>query len=261
MRMEVPVQPLEGVVTPPAGPPKRRRRLVKPIIFIVVLLVGGLFGWRVFNYYRQIENGSLDLSQLSFERTGVTRAQLEALAAAAPGSGELATEDDPSIGPENALLTVVEFADFGCPYSKQESYAVTALAKQYPQVRFIYRDFPLTDLHPGADLAAEAAQCANEQGKFWDYHDILYRHNGEFLFDTLVDYAAQINLDADDFTECLESGRYTEEVAQDSADGVAAGVVGTPTFFFNGQKIDGAVPYDIFRDLIEAFFANEISSS
>jgi protein-disulfide isomerase len=178
---------------------------------------------------------------------------LEAFADAAPGSGVLASVDDPSLGPDNAQLTIVEFADFGCPYSKEESYVITALAKQYPTVKFIYRDFPLDDIHPGANLAAQAGECAHEQGAFWEYHDLLYRHSGEFTTTALIDYAEQLDLNTAQFTECLTSGAYRDEVLNDARDGVSAGVEGTPTLFFNGQKISGAIPYQTFVDLIEAF--------
>lgn len=242
--------PLEA--TPVSSQPHRRRRETVIFLLIIILFLG--FAFKVFSYYRQLQTGTFDASKLSFQSTSIAQSKLVEIARAAPGSGALATSDDPSLGPSDAKLTIVEFADFGCPYSEQENYVVRALAKQFPDdVRIIYRDFPIVDLHPGADLAAEAGGCANEQGKFWEYHDVLYRHSGQFESDQLIDYASEVGLNISKFRTCLESGKYTDEVAQDIADGVAAGVTGTPTFYLNGEKIEGAVPFATFVDLVHVF--------
>lgn len=226
------------------------------LLFIIVLALSAFFGYRVFNYYHKIQSGVIDAANYSFQSTTVSQNRLLAVAKAATGSGELATSDDPVLGSADAKLTIVEFADFGCPFSEQESYVVEAIAKKYPNdVRVIYRDFPLIDLHPGADLAAEAGECAGDQSKFWEYHDVLYRNSGEFTAEVLADYAGQVGLNVNVFKNCLESGKYTQEVAQDLADGVAAGVTGTPTFYLNGEKIEGAVPFSTFSDIVDAFLA------
>lgn len=237
-------------------PVGRGRKRLGILIFILVLALVAFFGFKVFKYYRQIQTGTLDAASLSFQSTAIAAGRLQSLAKGAPGSGQLATSDDPALGPADAKLTIVEFADFGCPFSEQENYVVRALAQKYPDdVRIVYRDFPLIDLHPGADLAAEAGACANAQGKFWEYHDVLYRNSGNFSGEELLDYASQVGLNLNTFRTCLETGQYTNEVAQDLADGVAAGVTGTPTFFFNGEKIEGAIPFSTFTDIINAFLA------
>lgn len=249
--------PTPSVFPQPRDPRKHRFGM---IVFVVVLLLVALFGYRVFKYYRQIQTGTLDTANFHFDSTQATQSKLLAVARSAPGSGVLATTDDPSVGPADARLTIVEFADFGCPYSQEENYVVGALVKQYPNdIRLIYRDFPLPDLHPGADLAAEAAQCAQEQGKFWSYHDLLYRNSGEFTEEILLDYANQVGLNQATFQTCLTSGKYQDEVAQDIADGVAAGVVGTPTFFLNGQKIEGAIPFATFKSLVDVFLSQGLT--
>ncbi len=224
---------------------------------LLLLVLLGVFSLRVFTYYRKIQKGQIDLTGLSFSATTVKAADLADLAKQAPGTGQLASTDDPSLGNAGAKVTVVEFADFGCPFSQQESYVVRALAKEFPDtVRFIYRDFPLPDLHPGADLAAAGGDCALEQGKFWEYHDALFAHSGDFTQDNLAGYAADAGLDQNAFSSCLASGKYQAEVANDETDGVNAGVVGTPTFFINGSKIEGAVPYAIFKATLQAFLQN-----
>ena len=245
---------LDNTTSP--APVRRGRRRLGALLFILMLGVVLFFGFKVLRYYRQIQTGTLDTASLSFQSTGVSQAKLQSFARSAPGSGQLATSDDPTLGPTDAKLTIVQFADFGCPFSEQENFVVRALAKQYPDdVRIIYRDFPLVDLHPGADLAAEAGVCAHEQGKFWEYHDVLYRNSGSFSADELLDYANQVGLNMPAFQTCLETGRYLNEVAQDLSDGVAAGVTGTPTFFFNGEKIEGAIPFSTFTEIIDAFLA------
>ena len=235
----------------------QRGRRVGIVIFVLVCLGVALFGYRVFRYYRQIQTGTLDPTSFSFQSTPANQNRLLTIAKAAPGSGVLATADDPARGPSDAKLTIVQFADFGCPFSEQESYVVTAIARQFPDdVRVIYRDFPLTDLHPGADLAAQAGGCAHEQGKFWDYHDLLFRNQGDFNEAVLIDYAGQLDLNIGQFRTCLQDGQYEAEVAQDLADGVAAGVTGTPTFFMNGERIDGAIPFSTFKDIVQAFISS-----
>lgn len=234
----------------------RNTRLVRVLVFVIALSILLFFGFKVLGYYRKIQTGLIDTTSLSFESTQASNASLMSFAKAAPGSGQLATTDDPSLGQPGAKLVIVEFADFGCPFSREESYVVRALAQKYPNdIQVIYRDFPLVDLHPGADMAAEAGECAHEQNKFWEFHDGLYRHTGDYTIETLLDVAASAELDVNDMRVCLESGRYTQEVAQDVADGLAVGVVGTPTFFLNGQKIDGAIPFGVFTSLVETFIA------
>lgn len=224
-------------------------------IFLIFVLA---FTWRVFTFYRQIQNGTLDVASLEFASTKVGMNRLEALAAGAPGSGELATEDDPSLGNDDAPITIVEFADFGCPYSAETSYVVRAIAKQYPDtVKLIYRDFPITELHPGADLAAKGGECAQDQKKFWEYHDAIYKESGEFTEEILLAAAEDAGLNLERFADCMMSGKYDEEIQTDLADGVQAGVRGTPTFFINGVKVEGSVPFSVFTEIIHAFLTTQ----
>jgi protein-disulfide isomerase len=164
---------------------------------------------------------------------------------------DLATDDDPSLGSPDATLTIVEFADFGCPYSREVSYAIRRLASVYENdLRYVYRDFPLEDLHPQALVAAEAGECADAQDRFWAFHDQLYQHQSDLSREALVAYAAGVGLDVDLFESCLDSGRYVAEVQADFAEGAAAGVYGTPTFFVNGVRIPGAIPEDVLEKII-----------
>ncbi|MBI2552057.1 DsbA family protein [Candidatus Uhrbacteria bacterium] len=160
-------------------------------------------------------------------------------------------KDDPAFGNPAAPLQIVEFADFECPYSRDESAIVRELQARFPEkIYFIYRDFPLEDIHPHAFRASEAANCAQDQGKFWAMHDKLYQ-NAQRLSDLdLKTYALEIGLNIVKFNACFDSRKYKEEIEGDRADGIAAGVVGTPTFFINGQKVEGAIPMPVWEQII-----------
>ena len=124
------------------------------------------------------------------------------------------------------------------------------LEKYEGQVRLVYRDFPLAQIHPQALPAALAGECAHEQGKFWEYHDLLFANQAQLDEASLKDYAAQAGLDTGSFEECLSSQKYLEEVQKDYSDGRSYGVSGTPAFFVNGNMISGAVPLDVFDQAI-----------
>lgn len=119
------------------------------------------------------------------------------------------------------------------------------------EVRLVFRDFPLVQLHSNALSAALAAECANEQGKFWEYHDLLFANQDQLDEASLRDYAAQVGLDAASFDECLSSQKYLEEVQNDYNDGVSYGVGGTPAFFVNGTLVSGAQPLEVFSQVID----------
>jgi protein-disulfide isomerase len=168
-----------------------------------------------------------------------------------------ASDDDPSLGPEDAGVVIVEFSDFQCPYcAKFAVETFPGIRDTYgDQVRFIFRDFPLNVIHPAAQKAAEAAQCAQDQGSFWEYHDLLFANQNALALPDLKSYAAQIGLDTGQFDECLDSGKNAQEVALDMQDGHTAGVTGTPAFIVNGQLVSGAQPIEVFRAVIDQALA------
>ncbi len=132
------------------------------------------------------------------------------------------------------------------------------LLDEYPdQVRIVYRDNPLGG-HPQAVPAAEAANCANEQGAYWQYHDKLFSYEYNLGRDAYLSYAGELGLDMTTFTECLDSARYAEEVASDLAYAQSLGVYSTPTFYINGIFIEGALPYENFKSLIDQELAGEL---
>lgn len=160
-----------------------------------------------------------------------------------PGLVDVVTTDDPTIGSPAAPVVIVEFADFQCPFCRNSSPVLKQVLAKYPEaVRLIYRDFPLIDDHDQAVAAAEAANCAYAQGKFWEYHDRLYEEQanlGEELYQSL---AREFGLDLATFNRCREGHLQLADIQADYEAGLAAGVGGTPTWFVNGYKLQGDIP-------------------
>ncbi len=234
------------------APIHRRRGLVATFATLVVLVLLGVFVYRVMYFANLLRSGEIDPSSLSFLGAYSVSAAL-ASQPITDGIFDLATIDDPSLGSSSAVVTIVEFADFECPYSRESSFVVRELAAKYPDsVRFIYRDFPLSDIHPIAQKAAEAGECAQDQGKFWEYHDKLFQNQSGLTQDRLVEFATALNMNTFQFESCLSSGRYADEVIEDYQAGVEAGVRGTPTFFINGNRVAGAIPSEILDAVIRS---------
>ena len=157
-------------------------------------------------------------------------------------------DDDPFLGDDNAPVTIVEFSDFQCPYcSRFRDQTFDLIKENYidtGKVRFVYRDFPLSSIHPMAQKAAEASECADEQDKFWEYHDKLFAGQSSFSVDSFKQWAKDLGLDATKFNSCLDSGKYTNEVKSDLADATASGGSGTPYFLIGNTQLSGAYPFD-----------------
>ena len=144
-----------------------------------------------------------------------------------------------TIGKADATITIVEFADYQCPFCFQAVEPMKTLINKYPnQIRFVYRHFPL-DNHPDAYKAAEAAECAGEQQKFWEMHEMLFRYQDALSQEDLLRYAQNINLNLEQFKNCMESDRSKDLIEKDKNDGLFYGVNGTPTFFVNRQVVVG----------------------
>ena len=157
----------------------------------------------------------------------------------------------PSKGSPTAPVTIVEFSDFECFFCRRAVPLLQSLLDAYGNnVRIVFRDFPM-DSHPGAKVAAEAARCANDQGKFWEYHDVLFANQGKLGPDALKQYAKQVSLDTDQFSTCLASRKHQAGVERDIEDGRKVAVQGTPTFFINGRAVVGAQPIESFRAIID----------
>ena len=155
-------------------------------------------------------------------------------------------------GSEKAKVTIVKFEDFQCPYCKTVQPTFNELLKRYDgKIRVVHKDLPLDAIHPQARPAAEAARCAGEQGKFWDYHDKLYTNGSKFTVEELKSAAKEVGLDVDGFDKCFASGKFRAAVQKDLLEGAQLGLNGTPAFFINGRELTGAQPLEAFAAIID----------
>ena len=168
-----------------------------------------------------------------------------------PPRVKVAEAGNPSWGPKDAPVTIIEFSDFECPYCARAEKTIEQIKEKYAgKVRIVFRDFPLS-FHRHAQKAHEAAACAADQDKYWEMHKLLFANQKALAPEQLVSYASQIGLDMDKFNACLDSGSKAEEIAADQKAGAAAGVTGTPAFFINGRFLSGAQPLEAFSQIID----------
>jgi protein-disulfide isomerase len=169
-------------------------------------------------------------------------------------------ERDHVQGPAAAPVTLVEYGDFECPYCGQAYPIVKALQERLgDRVRFVFRNFPLTNAHPHAEHAAEAAEAAGAQGSYWQMHDWLYEHQGALDDAQLEQYAADVGLDVERFDREMEAERYQPRVREDFLSGVRSGVNGTPTFFINGARHDDSYDLEVLLAAVERAAGGERS--
>jgi len=184
-----------------------------------------------------------------------------------PSVFQVSLDDDPVKGNPNAPVTLVEFSDFQCPFcSRFFTQTLPALEENYidtGKIKLVYKDFPLDNLHPNARPAHIAAECADEQGKFWEYHDVLFENQGQWnrlsstdLSSQLNQYATSMGLNSASFDSCLSSQSMADEVHADFLQAAQYGATGTPTFFIGNEKIGfiklvGAQPYAAFQAVID----------
>jgi protein-disulfide isomerase len=162
-------------------------------------------------------------------------------------------ERAPAVGPANAPVTLVEFSDFQCPFCERFFPTLKQLQQHFgDKLRVVYRQFPLTNIHPNAFKAAEASLCADDQGQFWDMHDLLFQEQDRLAVRDLKVKASRLGLNQKKFDACLDSGRHVEQVQEDLKEGTRIGVTGTPAIFINGIPLEGgAVPYEVVAAAIE----------
>jgi len=184
----------------------------------------------------------------------------ETAAGEAPGEPtrySVSTDDDPSLGPVDAPVTLIEFSDYNCPFCRrwyQETFPL--IMDEYgDEVRFVYRDLPVVGGGEVGYLAAQAANCAGDQNAYWEYHDALFVAQYGLSRDAFLAYADDLGLDRQALGECLDSGYYEEEVRSDLADAFALGVSSTPSFFINGIPVIGAQSSETFLAIIQSELA------
>ncbi len=191
--------------------------------------------------------------------TGGSVANAPAPSAPAPTVDMKALLDDDAVkGDPKAPVTIVEFSDYECPFcARFYQQTLSQIDEKYiktGKVKLVYRDFP-SGFHQQAQKAAEAAECAGEQGKYYDMHNALFEKGVQGGVASFKQYAKELKLDSAKFDKCLDSSQMASEIRKDTADGAAAGIQGTPGFFVNGVEISGAQPFEVFQQVIEAALA------
>ena len=185
-----------------------------------------------------------------------------------PPTIQISADDDPTIGDADAPITIIEFSDFQCPFcARFSSQTLPSIQEEYIDkglVKLVYRDFPLSHIHPNAAVTALAAECADDQGGFKGMHDILFENQGEWsnagpqdVIELLNGYASDTGIDAAEFEECVAKGTHVEDIRGDLEDGRSYGVTGTPGFFIGNDdvgyiSVEGAQPYDVFKRVIDS---------
>jgi protein-disulfide isomerase len=228
--------------------------LTTAAVALVFLVVGGLAGFflGVFAYGRGFAEGNTAIAEVGAPAQPA-QAPAQQPAAPAPRLDDVSIDDDPILGETDAPIVIVEFSDFECPFcARFREQTFDQIVTEYgDDVQIIYRDFPLSQIHPRAQQSAEASECADDQDAYWAYHDLLFANQQALDTESLIGYAEELGLDVEEFTECVESGKYTDEVLADYNEGLSYGVSGTPTFFINGVRLVGAQPFEAFQQIIE----------
>ena len=185
---------------------------------------------------------------------------------------EISADNDPIIGNPDAPITIIEFSDFQCPFcARFHIQTLPTIMEEYIEkgtVKLVFRDFPIQSIHPNAVPASVAAECANEQGKFKQMHDILFEKQNEwsnletvYAIELFNQYSEQINLEQEQFSSCLSTAKYVKEIQNDLNDGRTYGVTGTPEFFIGNQEmgfveLKGAQPFESFKKVIDRQLGN-----
>jgi protein-disulfide isomerase len=228
---------------------------------ILILVIGGIIlsfsliiGAQAFYYYYQIKNGKISLpSQILFQKSSAITAT-----SAAPDLSKLNPPDEPSLS-SSAPITIVGFFDFECPYSQEAISAVREAKTLYgDKINLVFRNFPLMDIHQNAMLAAQAGECAHVQDKFWQMSDKIFS-DSNLSRENFELYASEIGLNQSQFVKCLDNYQGKGAVLKDVMDGQALGVVGTPTWFINEEKIEGVLSVTDFKKIIDFFSAQKTS--
>ena len=224
-----------------------------PLLMVLLMVASFLLGMLITKVQY------LEGQQAGGTTAGTQQAAGGAQPSVAPGTPvNVSVGNLPALGNKDAKVKVVEFADFQCPFCEQWfSQVMPQLKKDYidtGKIAFYWRDYPF--LGQESNYAASAARCANDQGKFWDFHDYLYTHQGQensgaFSKDNLKQFAATMGLNTDQFNSCLDADKFSKDYQTDLSDGQKAGVNGTPTVFVNGIAIVGAQPYEAFKSAID----------
>ncbi len=224
------------------------------LAFIIVFVLIVIVGQKTYVYYGQMKRGEVvDLPQFDEK---FTASKTPVISQSTVDRALIEGDDAPATGADaaTAQLTIVEFGDFECPYTKDEYPVVGQMIAKYgDRVRFIFRNYPLEEIHTHAKDAALAAACAQEQQKFWPFYERVFQGTPALSFKDFSRYGEGAGLNMKQFEKCVDDQRYKEKVENGIALAEKVGVAGTPVFFFNGQRVEGAIPADTFELLIKKF--------
>ncbi len=161
---------------------------------------------------------------------------------------------DHMIGEDRAPITLVEYGDYECPHCARASSIVNRiLSEMGPRLRFVFRNFPLSRIHPNAEAAAQFAEAASAQGQYWQAHELLFENHESLELESLATFASELGLDIQKILSDLEEGRYAARVKEDLRSGVESGVDATPGFFINGERYEGSWEYEPLRAALESY--------
>ncbi len=232
-------------------------------VLVVIIIIGAFFLGSFYTKVQVYEKGGAPVAAAN---NGTTNNAANPPPAAVPDTTpvDIKIGDAPRLGNKDAKVAIVEFTDFQCPFCGQLFRdTFPSIKKDYVdtgKIQYIVHDFPLFQIHPYAEKSAEAAHCAEEQGKFWEYHDKLFTNQTALTIDDLKKYAADLGLNTSTFNSCLDGGKYTARVSSDQKEGEKYGVRGTPASFVGVVKgdivsqavqVSGAVPFDQFKTTID----------
>lgn len=209
------------------------------IIFLVSMILIFIIasGFYIANLVKEIKNNQLASGII--KNKSLTQEELR----------KIEGENNYWIGSASPKVTIVEFSDFACPYCQKSFSKIREISLKYKKdVKIIYRDYPLRD---GSMNLAMAGRCAGEQGLFWLMHDKLFQNQGVSMDEEMIELAKQIGADVKKFEQCQKDKKYTVSIQKDYLDGQDLGIKGTPTWFINGYKVEGDIPYSMFIDTVE----------
>jgi protein-disulfide isomerase len=227
------------------------------VLTVLAFAVGVLLGYVVWGY--QPNGGQTPRAQAAAQPSGLAETDVPATEAPQFVRYDIPTKGFPTLGPNDAPITIVEFSDYQCPFCRRWHQDVyESLLNAYPgKIRVVYRNLPLTSIHPDAMAAAEAAMCAGEQDAYWPFHNKLF--SSESLnTQTFLQYAQDLSLNVEKFQVCITDQKYKDAIQADSDFAVNLGVRSTPTFFINGLAVVGAQPLEVFKQVIDKELAGEI---
>ncbi len=257
---------------------KKNEKVIKRSTFnsliIAIIIITGIAAFFAGSFVSNLNSEQISQKELD---NAIAELELKILEKQLPTNQpsiplEISADNDPIIGNPDAPITIIEFSDFQCPFcARFHIQTLPTIMEEYIEkgtVKLVFRDFPIQSIHPNAVPASVAAECANEQGKFKQMHDILFEKQNEwsdletvYAIELFNQYSEQINLEQEQFSSCLSTAKYVKEIQNDLNDGRTYGVTGTPGFFIGNQEIGfvelkGAQPFESFKKVIDRQLGN-----